>query len=135
MYNWQNIMNSANGFNNMLMQNQHMTETKESTIKGAYVSTISEVAKLESGTLEPAICADLTNNKIYIKTFNQDKTFKIMEYLPNENFVFDPRSNEEKLNETIQILIEKVEKLENEKNGGNDDESKSNLRTNEKSKK
>lgn len=135
MYTWQNIINSANGFNNMLMQNMQSTGAKESIIKGAYVSTVNEVAKLQSSTLEPAICADLTNNKIYVKTFNQDKTFKIMEYLPNEKFVFDPRSTEEKLNETIKILINKVEKLENEKNGGNDDESKSNLRTNDKSKK
>lgn len=84
------------------------------SIKGKYVNSIDEVIGLQSSDVEPAICVDLSNNKMYIKTFNIDGSFKIEEFIKNENAQIDTRSQSEKLNDVVLSLAESVKNLTNE---------------------
>ena len=84
------------------------------SIKGKYVNSIDEVIGLQSSDVEPAICVDLSNNKMYIKTFNIDGSFKIEEFIKNENAQIDTRSQSEKLNDVVLHLAESVKNLTNE---------------------
>lgn len=84
------------------------------TIKGKYVNSIDDVISLQSTDIEPAICVDLSNNKVYIKTFNIDGSFKVEEFVKNENAKIDTRSQSEKLNDVVLQLVDSVSSITGE---------------------
>lgn len=109
-----NFPNSSNFYQQQLLQQQINKPQQELTIKGKYVNSIDEVISLQSSDIEPAICVDLSNSKVYIKTFNIDGSFKVEEFVKNENAKIDTRSQAEKLNDVVLQLMSEINSIKSE---------------------
>lgn len=127
--NLSNFNNLYGYIDNNRMNNYTQNFNKnEMTIKGKYVNTLDEVIGLNSTDIEPAICVNFTSGKIYVKMFNLDGTYKIEEFIKNNDFVLDSRAEIDKVKEQMEFLIKEIDilKMENENlKGGKSDESKS----------
>lgn len=116
-----NYFNQQMAMNNtMFGQNQQMDINTQSsvipTIKGKYINSIDDVINFQSNDVDPAICVDLLSGKIYLKTFNIDGSYKIEEFIKNENAQIDTRSQAEKLNDIVMQLATNVGDITNELN-------------------
>ena len=127
--NLQNFNNLYGYIDNNQMNNytKHINKN-EMTIKGKYVNTLDEVIGLNSTDIEPAICVNFTSGKIYVKMFNLDGTYKIEEFIKNNDFVLDSRAEIDKVKDQLEVLMQEVSMLKTEnqklKGGTNSNESK-----------
>lgn len=84
------------------------------SIKGKYINSLDDVIGFSTNDVEPAVFVDLSNGKMYIKTFNIDGSYKIEEFIRNENAKIDTRSQTEKLTDLVTNLADNVKILTNE---------------------